>query len=85
LTLTGSSAATVTLNAGNLSAGTYSGNITVTGGATANTITVGSGGDTITGGGGADTLTERRGAIRSNTILLRLDTGFSRYDHRFHT
>src|SRR6202030_566024 len=57
LSLTGSSAATVTLNAGNLSAGSYSGNITVTGGASANTITVGSGGSTITGGGGADLLT----------------------------
>jgi Ca2+-binding RTX toxin-like protein len=56
LSLTGGSAATVTLNAGNLSAASYSGNITVTGGVSANTITVGSGGSTITGGGGADML-----------------------------
>ena len=61
LSLTGSSAATVTLNAGassgNLAAGTYTGNLTVTGGSGANTITVGNGTNTITGGGGADILT----------------------------
>jgi Ca2+-binding RTX toxin-like protein len=80
LTLTGSSAATVTLNAGNLSAGTYSGNITVTGGATANTITVGSGDDTITGGGGADTLTGGAGSdtfkynLTSDSTLVSPDT-----------
>jgi hypothetical protein len=61
LTLTGSSAATVTLNAGassgNLAAGADTGNLTVTGGTGANTITVGNGTNTITGGGGADVLT----------------------------
>jgi large repetitive protein len=61
LTLTGSSAATVTLNAGastgNLAAGAYTGNLAVTGGSGANTITVGNGTNTITGGGGADLLT----------------------------
>ena len=62
LTLTGSSAATVTLNAGNLAAGTDTGNLTVTGGAGANTITTGSGADTITGGAGADTMTGGSGA-----------------------
>jgi Ca2+-binding RTX toxin-like protein len=66
LTLTGSSAATVTLNAGNqsgsLSAGTYTGNITVTGGTGANTITGGAGADTITGNGGADIITGNGGA-----------------------
>src|SRR5207247_1818408 len=53
LNLFGSHAATVTLNAGNLSAGTYTGDITVTGGAAGNTITTGSGNDTITGAAGA--------------------------------
>ena len=60
LTLTGGSAASVTLNAGastgNLAAGTYAGNLIVTGGSGANTITVGNGANTITGGGGADGL-----------------------------
>jgi hypothetical protein len=57
LTLTGNGAATVTLNAGNLAAGSYAGNLTVTGGTGANTITVGNGTNIITGGGGADILT----------------------------
>ena len=66
LTLTGSSAATVTLNAGassgNLAAGTDTGNLTVAGGTGANTITVGNGTNTITGGGGADVLTGGTGS-----------------------
>ena len=70
LTLTGSSAATVTLNAGassgNLAAGTYTGNLTVTGGTGANTITVGNGTNTITGGGGADVLTGGTGSDTFN-------------------
>ena len=70
LTLTGSSAATVTLNAGassgNLAAGTYTGNLTVTGGTGANTITVGNGTNTITGGGGADILTGGTGSDTFN-------------------
>ena len=56
LNLFGSNTAFVTLDAGNLSAGTYTGNITVTGGAGANSITTGSGTDTITGGAGIDTI-----------------------------
>ena len=64
--MTGSSAATVTLNAGNLSAGGYAGNLTVTGGAGANTITVGDGTNTITGGGGADVLTGGSGSDTFN-------------------
>ena len=70
LTLTGSSAATVTLNAGastgNLAAGAYTGNLTVTGGTGANTITVGNGTNTITGGGGADVLTGGTGSDTFN-------------------
>ena len=70
LTLTGSSAATVTLNAGassgNLAASTYAGNLTVTGGTGANTITVGNGTNTITGGGGADILTGGTGSDTFN-------------------
>ena len=70
LTLTGSSAATVTLNAGassgNLAASTYTGNLTVTGGTGANTITVGNGTNTITGGGGADILTGGTGSDTFN-------------------
>ena len=66
LSLTGSSAATVTLNAGNLSAAGYTGNLTVTGGAGANTITVGDGTNTITGGGGADVLTGGSGSDTFN-------------------
>ena len=66
LTLTGSSAATVTLNAGNLAAGTYTGNLTATGGTGANTITVGNGTNTITGGGGADVLTGGTGSDTFN-------------------
>ena len=66
LTLTGSSAATVTLNAGNLAAGAYTGNLTVTGGTGANTITVGNGTNTITGGGGADILTGGTGSDTFN-------------------
>ena len=60
--MTGSSAATVTLNAGNLAAGAYTGSLTVTGGTGANTITVGNGTNTITGGGGADILTGGNGS-----------------------
>jgi hypothetical protein len=80
LTLTGSSAATVTLNAGNLSASTDSGYITVTGGAGANTITVGSGGSTITGGGGADLITLGSGVdkivygAQSDSTYLNFDS-----------
>ena len=70
LTLTGSSAATVTLNAGastgNLAGGTYTGNLTVTGGSGVNTITVGNGTNTITGGGGADVLTGGTGSDTFN-------------------
>ena len=70
LTLTGSSAATVTLNAGassgNLAAGSYTGNLTVTGGTAANTITAGNGTNTITGGGGADILTGGTGSDTFN-------------------
>ena len=70
LTLTGSSAATMTLSAGaasgNLAAGTYTGNLTVTGGTGANTITVGNGANTITGGGGADILTGGTGSDTFN-------------------
>ena len=70
LTLTGSSAATVALNAGassgNLAAGTYTGNLAVTGGTGANTITVGNGTNTITGGGGADILTSGTGSDTFN-------------------
>ncbi|MGB8043484.1 MAG: calcium-binding protein, partial [Pseudolabrys sp.] len=70
LTLTGSSAATVTLNAGassgNLAAGTDTGNLTVTGGTGANTITVGNGTNSITGGGGADVLTGGTGSDTFN-------------------
>ena len=70
LTLTGSSAATVTLNAGastgNLAASAYTGNLTVTGGTGANTITVGNGTNTITGGGGADVLTGGTGSDTFN-------------------
>ena len=70
LTLTGSNAATVTLNAGastgNLAAGAYTGNLTVTGGSGVNTITVGNGTNTITGGGGADVLTGGTGSDTFN-------------------
>ena len=48
LTLTGNAAAAVFLNAGDLTAGAYTGNITVTGGTGSNTITTGSGDDTVT-------------------------------------
>ena len=70
LTLTGNSAASVTLNAGassgNLAAGTDTGNLTVTGGTGANTITVGNGTNSITGGGGADVLTGGTGSDTFN-------------------
>ena len=70
LTLTGGSAATVTLNGGastgSLAAGTYTGNLTVTGGSGANTITAGNGTNTITGGGGADALTGGTGSDTFN-------------------
>ena len=66
LNLTGSSAATVTLNAGNLAAGAYTGSLTVTSGSGANTITVGNGTNTITGGGGADALTGGTGSDTFN-------------------
>ncbi len=56
LTLTGSDSVEVTLDAGNLSADTYTGNVIVTGGIAANTIETGSGADQITGGAGADIL-----------------------------
>ena len=47
---------------GSLSAGTDTGNLTVTGGSGVNTSAVGSGNNTITGGGGADVLTGGSGA-----------------------
>ena len=56
LTLTGNNAVTVTLNAGDLAAGSYTGKITVTGGTGTNVITTGNGDDIITAGAGADTL-----------------------------
>ena len=53
LTLTGTAAVTVSLTAGDLAAGSYTGNITVTGGSGTNVITTGSGNDIINGGAGA--------------------------------
>ena len=80
MTLTGSSAATVTLNAGNLAAGAYTGNLTVTGGTGANTITAGNGTNTITGGGGADILTGGTGSDTFNFASVRQPR--RRHDHR---
>ena len=57
LTLSGSFAATVSLAAGNLLAGTATGDVTVTGGTGANTITTGTGADTVNAGDGGDFIT----------------------------
>lgn len=57
LTLTGSTAATVTLPNGDLAASAYTGNITVTATTGSHSITTGSGNDTINGGAGADIIT----------------------------
>jgi Ca2+-binding RTX toxin-like protein len=62
LTLTGSVAATVTLVAGDLAAGAYTGSLTVTATTGTNVITTGSGADTVTGGSGSDTITLGTGA-----------------------
>ena len=76
LTLTGSDIATVSLVAGDLTAGAYAGALTVTAttgtnvittGGAADTITAGDGDDTITGGAGADTITAGAG---QDTISL---------------
>jgi hypothetical protein len=65
VTLTGSHAATVTLAAGNLSAGLYTGDLIVTGGSGANSIVVGHGSqNTIKGGDGADVITGGQGNDR---------------------
>jgi Ca2+-binding RTX toxin-like protein len=73
LTLTGSAAVAVFLNAGDLAAGAYTGNITITGGTGSNAITTGGGDDSVTLAGaetagvidlgaGSDTLTLAAGA-----------------------
>jgi len=64
LTLTGSNAASVTLANGDLSAGTYTGNIAVTATTGTNVITTGGGNDAIVGGGGADALNGGAGVDR---------------------
>ncbi|MDP4076761.1 S-layer family protein [Acidovorax sp. A1169] len=66
LTLAGGFAASVALEAGNLTASGGTGNLTVTGGAGANTITLGSGSDTVNAGGGADFITGGGGADTLN-------------------
>jgi hypothetical protein len=66
LTLTGNHAAAVTAG-GNLSAGSYTGNVTVTAaGTAAHTITTGSGNDSITAAHGGDTITPGAGADTIN-------------------
>ena len=72
LTLTGSSAAAVTLNAGQSVCDHVHRHLTVTGGAGANTITVGSGGSTITGGGGANTLPAGPASTHTSTMPPRI-------------
>ena len=68
----GSATETVLLNAGNLSASQYTGNLKVTAtGSGANTITTGSGNDTITGGAGGDTLT---GGAGNDTFVFKAIT-----------
>ncbi len=67
LTMSGSSAATVSLSSGDLAAGTYTGDITVTAAAGTNAITTGSGNDTITGGAGVDAI---NGGTGFNTIIV---------------
>lgn len=68
LTLASGFAASVALEAGNLTASGGTGNLTVTGGAGANTITLGSGSgsDTVNAGGGADFITGGGGADTLN-------------------
>jgi Ca2+-binding RTX toxin-like protein len=61
LTLTGADAANVNLVAGDLSAGTYTGNLTVVATSGTNVITTNSGADTITGGSGLDNVTAGSG------------------------
>jgi len=73
LTMTGSSAATVTLNGGNLSAGSYTGNLTVTLGA-ADTVTAGSGNDAVTLGSHTGSYTINLGA-GTNTVNALTTTG----------
>ena len=78
LTLTGSSAATVTLGAGNLVASGDSGNLTVFGGSS---VTLGSGTDTVSFSGSGDTVTLGTGtdtvtfAGASNTVNAVIGTG----------
>ncbi|WP_298933928.1 DUF4214 domain-containing protein [uncultured Ramlibacter sp.] len=66
LSLAGSFAATVTLTAGALSAGSASGNLTVNAGTAANTIIGGSGNDTVNAGGGDDLITGGNGTDTLN-------------------
>jgi Ca2+-binding RTX toxin-like protein len=67
LTLQGSSALTVINLDGDLSAGSHTGNITVTGGAVANIITTGKGADSIVGFVGNDQIDGGNG---SDTVVL---------------
>ncbi|MBI1202494.1 MAG: hypothetical protein GC182_08280, partial [Rhodopseudomonas sp.] len=78
LTLSGDGTTAVTLSAGNLDAGAFTGDITLTGLSGANTVTTGSGADTVTLsgaetagvfdlGGGNDTLTLASG---DNTLTI---------------
>jgi Ca2+-binding RTX toxin-like protein len=71
LTLTGADDAIVTLDAGDLLA-TGTGDITVTGGASANAITTGDGDDIIIGFAGADKVV---GGAGTDTILLAATSG----------
>lgn len=84
LTLTGSDAASVSLEAGDLFASDYVGNLTVTATTGSNVITTGAGADIITGGAGHDTisLTETIAAMdKVNLAAVAADsdtiTGFA--------
>lgn len=66
LTLAGTNPVSVTLVGGDLTAGSYTGAMTVTATSGTNVITAGSGADTINGGAGADVLTGGAGADTIN-------------------
>ena len=68
LTLTGSVAATVSLVAGDLTSGSYTGALTVTATTGTNEITTGSGNDLITGGDGVNTITTGGGTDTVNLL-----------------
>lgn len=75
LTDTATTSASVSLAGGDLAAGSYDGNLTVTATNGSNVITTGAGNDTITGGDGADTINVGVDAAADVVVFTAAEAG----------